>query len=101
MFGGDFDGTRKPAGEGAIEERVADEKHEENGEKGDSYCANDHFGFEAGAELLVAAFRPEAKNSAKNNEKENYEHCRDEAGNSIKRQVFAPVAWIEGSIEGP
>src|SRR5258705_1568277 len=27
LFGGDFDGAREPAGQGAIQERVADEKH--------------------------------------------------------------------------
>ena len=49
----------------------------------------------------MAAFCPEAKNSAENDEKENDEHGGDEAGNGIKGEVFAPVAWIERSIERP
>src|SRR5882762_4636560 len=67
LFRGDFDGARKPASEGAIEKRVADEKHEEDWEQRDGDSANDHFGFKAGAKLLAASFSPETENCTEEN----------------------------------
>ncbi len=59
LFGGDFDGAWEPAGESAIEKRVAHEKHENNGKERDGDSADDHFGFEASTELFAAALGPE------------------------------------------
>ncbi len=51
----------EPAGESAVEERVAYKEHEDYRKKGKGDGADDHFGFEAGAKLFAATLGPEAK----------------------------------------
>jgi hypothetical protein len=67
LFGGNFNGAREPAGEGAVQERVAHEKHEDDGQERDGDCADHNFGSQASAELLAAALGPQAEDGAGNN----------------------------------
>ena len=68
LFGGDFERAGKPAGEGAVEKGIADEEHEEDGKKRNAHGADDHLGFEAGAELVAATLHPEAEGRADENQ---------------------------------
>jgi len=99
LFGGDFEGAREPAAESAIEQGIADEKHEDDGQERERHCAYDHFRFEAGAELVFAAFGPEAKDGAREDEAEYKERSGDEAGDGVKPHDGAPVAGFEGDVE--
>ena len=65
LFGSDFERAREPAAQRAVEKRVADKKHEDYRKKRKRHGADDHFGFEARAQLLLAAFRPEANDGAR------------------------------------
>jgi hypothetical protein len=99
LFGGDFERAREPAAESAIEERVADEKHEDDGEERKRHRADDHFRFEARAELVFAAFGPEAKDGAREDEAEDEERGSDEAGNRVQPHDRAPVAGFDRNVE--
>src|SRR5579872_1643873 len=99
LFRSDFEWAREPAAESAVQQRIADEKHEDDRKERERHRADDHFCFEARAELVFAAFSPEAKDSAREDETED-EKCRsDEAGDGVKPHDGAPVARFEGNIE--
>ena len=99
MFGGDFEGAGKPAGEGAIEEGVADEEHEEDRQKREAHGADDHLGLEAGAQLLAAALHPETEDGAAKNEEEDEQSRSDKGGNREERKKDAPALRFKGYIQ--
>jgi hypothetical protein len=99
LFGGDLDRAGKPPGESPVEEGVADEKHEDDGEKRDANGADDHLGFEAGAELFVAAFGPKTQEGPRDDQAEHDERCRDERGDGVESEDVAPVARFERSVK--
>ena len=99
FLGGDFERAREPAAEGAVEQGIADEEHKGDGEEGDGGGAEDHFGFEAGAELIFAALRPEADDAAREDEAEDEKRGGDEAGDGVEGDDFAPGLRLEGNVE--
>ena len=99
MFSGNFEGAGKPAGERAIEERVADEEHEDDRQKRDAHGANEHFGLEADAKLFAAAFEPETENGAGEDEAKDDECCGDKRRNGVKSEEVAPAFRLERDIE--
>src|SRR5262249_46876103 len=99
LVGGDFDGARKPAGEGAVEQRVADKKHEEHRQQRNNNGADNHFAFATGAEWLAAAFGPRAEDGAGDDQSEKNERCGNERGNSVEGENVAPTARFEGRIK--
>src|SRR5580698_9974916 len=99
LLGGDFERAREPAAERAIEQRIADDKHEEDREERERHGADDHLRFEAGAELIFAAFGPEAKDGAREDEAEDEKRGGDEAGDGVQPHDGAPVAGFERNVE--
>jgi hypothetical protein len=53
LFGGDFQRTRKPAAERSIQKGITDKEHENGRNQRDGDGAENHLGFEAGAELCL------------------------------------------------
>ena len=99
LLGGDFERTGKPAGKRAIKKGIADEKHEDDRKKRERHGADEHFGFEASAKLLTAAFEPEAKDGAGEDKAENDQGGGDEGRDGVKSENNAPVFGFEGNIE--
>ena len=58
LVGSDLERFWEPQQQAAIDQRVADDEHEDDWKKGNGHCANDHLRLEAGTELFSAAFRP-------------------------------------------
>src|SRR6266849_4052522 len=98
LFGSKFERTRKPAAESAIQKRIADEKHEDDREKRDGHCPENHFRFETRAELLFAALGPEAEHGAHEDEAENEKSCGDETGDGVEGESVAPIFGFEGNV---
>ena len=47
FIGGNFEGPREPAPQSAVQQRIADKEHKDDGQEGDGHRAKDHFCFEA------------------------------------------------------
>ena len=99
FFGGDFEGPGEPAAEGAVEQGIADEEHEDDGEQRDGGGAEDHLGFEAGAEMIFAALGPQAHEAAGEDEAEDEQGGGDEAGDRVEGDDFTPGLRLEGDVE--
>ncbi len=85
LLGSNFQRAGEPAAQRAIEQRIADEKHEEHGEQRQSHRADDHLGLETRTELFFAALRPKAQHRAHENHEKYEKCCGDETGNRVKR----------------
>src|SRR5262249_2363071 len=94
LFGGDFERAREPAGERAIEERIADQKHHKDGEEGNSHRPQNHFCFEASAEMLAAAFGGKSKDGTEENQDKDQQKCGNKRRNCVERKNVAPGARL-------
>jgi len=101
LFGCNLEVVRKPTSESTVQQRIAGEKHENDGKKRNRYCANDHFGFEASAKLFPAAFCPQTKNGAGKDQGKNDQSRGDERRDGVEGKNVAPVARLERSVERP
>ena len=99
LFGGDFERAREPAAERAIEQGIADEKHEDDWQEREGHRADDHLRFEARAELIFAAFGPEAKDGTREDQAEDEQRRGDETGNAKQTHDGAPTARFERNVE--
>ena len=99
LLGSNFEGAGKPAAQRAVEKRVADKKHEEDGEQRYGHGADDHFRFEARAELVFAALGPEAHDGADEDQSKDQQGGGDEAGHRIEGHNIAPVFRLEWNVE--
>ena len=99
LLGGDFERAREPAAERAVEQGIADEKHEHDGQERKGHRADDHLCFEAGTELIFAAFGPETEDGAREDEAEDEKRGGDETGNGVQPHDGAPVAGFDGDVE--
>ena len=80
-------------------QRVADKKHEQHGEQRDGHGADDHFCFETRAEMIFAAFDPQAHHGAEEDQPKNHQRGGDETGNRVESQNIAPIFRFERNAE--
>src|SRR6266446_151467 len=99
FFRGDFERPGEPATEGAVEQGIAHKKHEYDGEKRDGGCAENHLGFETGAEVVLASLGPQADDAPRENQAENEQGGGDEAGDRIESDNFAPGLRFERNVQ--
>src|SRR5258708_32070016 len=60
LLGSDFKRPRKPTAERAIQQGITHEEHENDRKERQSHGADDHFSFEACAELLLTPLGPKS-----------------------------------------
>ena len=99
LLRGNFKRAREPAAQGAIQQGITDKKHKKDGKQGDGHGAADHLGFEARAQMVFAAFGPQAKNGARQNQREGEQCGGDDGGDGVKRDGIAPIFRLERHVE--
>ena len=96
---GDFERLRKPEQQAAVDQGVADDEHEDDRQKGNGHCADNHLRLETGAELLPAAFRPEPQDGAREDQTKDKESSGDKTGDCIKHHHGAPALRLKRHVE--
>src|SRR4029077_706827 len=99
FVGGNFKGPREPAAQSAVQQRIADKEHKDDGQEGDGHRAKDHFCLEARAGLLLASFHQKANDGAGENEAKDQKSRSDEGGDSIECDDFAPGTRLHGHVQ--
>src|SRR5882762_8384128 len=99
FVGGDLQRSREPQQQAAIDQRVADDEHEDDRQKRNGHGADDHLRLKASAELFSAAFHPETQDSACEDQAKDEKSGGDKTGDSVEHHHGAPALRLEWYIE--
>ena len=101
LLGSDFQRPRKPTAKGSIQKRITHEEHKDDREQRETHGADNHFRFEARAELVFASFGPQANHASNEDEAEHEQRGDDETRNGIEGHDLPPIFRFKRNVEGP
>ncbi len=99
LVGGDLKWSGKPQQQAAIDQRVADDEHEDDRQKRNGHCADNHLGLKASAELFSAAFHPETQDGAREDEAKDEKSGGDKTGDSVEHHHGSPALGLKWYVE--
>src|SRR5882762_6963807 len=99
FVGGDLQRSREPQQQAAIDQRVADDEHEDDRQKRNGHGADDHLRLKASAELFSAAFHPETQDSACEDQAKDEKSGGDKTGDSVEHHHGAPALGLKWYVE--
>src|SRR6267378_648692 len=85
----------KPEQQTSINQRVADDEHEDDRQERNGHSSQNHFRFEASAELFSAAFYPKPQRGAREDKSEHEER----SGNETRHGIEHPALRFEGHVQ--
>src|SRR5260370_36767825 len=95
LVGGDLEWSREPQQQAAIDQRVADDEHKDDRQKGNGHGADNHLRLKASAELFSAAFHPETQDGAREDEAKDEKSGGGKTGDSGRQHNGPPTPWLK------